>query len=991
MRNSGSLTILASRYPVVAYLVAIAVAFAAPALAAVSLSDTPAERSAPVSNAAPVLSQPAGMALAAGEMADQTLYATDSDGDPLTFTKWAGPAFMTVSTTDPGNGSGVGNVHLAPGLSESGSTTGTVAVFDGAKTDLRSFSIDVSPTPMAPSLDQPSDMAVTAGTTATQELRASDANGDPLGFRLVSGPGFASVNTIDPGVGTAIGELVLSPGLSAGGISIATVGVSDGSLTDQKSLTITVQSVSVPPYLNQPSDMRARVGEITNQALFASDANGGSLDFTLVAGPPYMTVTTVYPLAGIGNVRLAPGTGDIGTAVGRIQVSDGELSDQKSFGITVVSNRAPALAQIMDMTAQAGESVTQPLVATDADGDPVTFSKLSGPPYMSVTTDSPGSGIATGSVTISPSDGDVGTATATVAASDGLLSDQRSFSVTVTPEPPPNLSCVSALRADYPVGSGPRGIATADLDGDGDLDIAVANGQSSTCSVFRNLGAGHFELAGEFSTGSYPYSVDAADLNHDGMMDLVVGHFLGASVHLGVGDGTFHPAPPVETPSSISVRLADLNGDGHADIAAAGFDVNSAVIALGRGDGTFGEPIRYGSFLHPLSIAVGDLNGDGHPDLVCGRDATSIGEQINSVPVLFGHGDGTFGEQLNVETGYRPRHVALADLNGDGNNDLIAANYGNGSVSMILGHGDGTFGPRLELSAMGAVEGLAVADFNLDSHLDLATIDVQERGTVILLLGDGDGSFVCRDEIRVGSVPVTIAAAPLSGPGRADLVVANEASNSASILLVGPIVMSAGVDLTPHTINLGNHAPDVTVYLEPRGFDATSIDLSSVRLAGSVPPTATKSPTVGDHDGDGLPDLMLKFSRPLLDPLLIVGMNTLRVSGALQTGGHFEGEGVVKVLGKPKGETAAVLPNPFKGVGTLSFITTMAGHVRVRVFDLQGRLLRELLDDPNVPAGEHKVDLEGRVGRGVVHPSGVYFYRVEAPEGAFQGRFTVVK
>src|SRR6185295_14037986 len=114
------------------------------ASAGVSMSEASAVRAEAVSGAAPVLSALANMSLKTGEIADQALHATDADGDPLTFSKSAGPAFMTVTTTDPGTGAATGNVHLAPGSSDIGSFTVMVQVTDGSLFANHTFRVDVS-------------------------------------------------------------------------------------------------------------------------------------------------------------------------------------------------------------------------------------------------------------------------------------------------------------------------------------------------------------------------------------------------------------------------------------------------------------------------------------------------------------------------------------------------------------------------------------------------------------------------------------------------------------------------------------------------------------------------------------------------------------------------------------------------------------------------------------------------------------------------------
>jgi len=115
--------------------------------------------------------------------------------------------------------------------------------------------------------------------------------------------------------------------------------VSDGSLADQKSLTITVNNVNRAPTLNQPANMSVTQGATADQAITGSDPDGNALTFSKVSGPAFMTVTTTN--ATTGNIHLAPGTSEpAGTSTATVRASDGSLSNDKTLTITV--NAAPS-------------------------------------------------------------------------------------------------------------------------------------------------------------------------------------------------------------------------------------------------------------------------------------------------------------------------------------------------------------------------------------------------------------------------------------------------------------------------------------------------------------------------------------------------------------------------------------------------------------------------------------------------------------------------
>src|SRR5271157_1234108 len=146
-----------------------------------------------------------------------------------------------------------------------------------------------------------------------------------------------------------------------------------------------------------------------------------------------------------------------------------------------------------------------------------------------------------------------------------------------------------------------------------------------------------------FAAGSYPASVAVADFNGDGRLDLAVANegSHNVTVLLGNGTGGFTAAPGSPFPagsSPISVAVGDFNGDGKPDLAIANEGGNNVTVLLGNGTGGFtaapGSPFPVGT--QPESVAVGDFNGDGKPDLAIAN------ARSNTVTVLLGNGTGGF-------------------------------------------------------------------------------------------------------------------------------------------------------------------------------------------------------------------------------------------------------------------------------------------------------------------------------------------------------------
>jgi hypothetical protein len=250
-------------------------------------------------------------------------------------------------------------------------------------------------------------------------------------------------------------------------------------------------------------------------------------------------------------------------------------------------------------------------------------------------------------------------------------------------------------------------LAIGDVNGDGKPDLAVANADSNTVSVFLNNGDGTFGPAVTYRTGgASPRSIAVADVNADSKSDLVVANLCGGSdtcpgegvvsVLLGNGDGTFQDAVRYVSGccDSLSVAAADVNNDGKRDLLVANactivqFACTSSGtvgVLLGNGDGTFQAAVTYGTGGHlASSVAVGDVNGDGKPDVV-------VANQDPSVSVLLGNGDGTFQSALTFGTGgsngfgaAHPQALVVADANGDGRPDLLVSNGFAVTVGVLL-------------------------------------------------------------------------------------------------------------------------------------------------------------------------------------------------------------------------------------------------------------------------------------------------------------------
>lgn len=420
-------------------------------------------------------------------------------------------------------------------------------------------------------------------------------------------------------------------------------------------------------------------------------------------------------------------------------------------------------------------------------------------------------------------------------------------------------------------------VATGDLNGDGKMDLVVTNeclfcnrdgfcdGQSGIVSVLLGNGDGTFQSASIYgSGGEAPDSVTLADVNGDGKLDIIVANENSNSVGvlLGNGDGTFRPVVTYSSGgwNATSVAVADVNGDGNLDLIVANecqtsdnCNNGNVGVLMGNGEGTFQPAITYmPGGQYPFSVAVADLNGDGYPDLaVAGLDGVGL---------LFGNGDGTFQTGATFSPG--GTSIAIGELNGDGDPDLVVT--GGGGLSVLLGNGYGTFQSAVTYPS-GESDYVVIADINGDGKMDLVTADLcRQSGTcttggVSVLVGNGDGTFQSAIVYGSGGLYATsVAVADVNADNKPDILVANRCKPCA----VGG---SVGVLL--------NDLESVT-----KTKAATSLDPAKLNQSVTFTATITSNPAIpngevitfynadtqigASPDANGVATLTTSFSEP---------------------------------------------------------------------------------------------------------------------------------
>ncbi|HEX2685585.1 MAG TPA: VCBS repeat-containing protein [Kofleriaceae bacterium] len=379
-------------------------------------------------------------------------------------------------------------------------------------------------------------------------------------------------------------------------------------------------------------------------------------------------------------------------------------------------------------------------------------------------------------------------------------------------------TCVGGTCTPLPCANGKLDPGETDVDCGGDTCRRCSGGRQ--CLVGSDCASGDcvagaqtcFALATvsfadtvSYPSGNKSYALLSGDLNGDGHVDLVAVNELASSlaVFLGNGTGTFQSMAQQATAYPTGAyptggAIADVDHDGIPDVITANYHGDSISVVLGvgsgKGTGALAAPVSYATTMdgETSNLAVGDLNGDGNLDVIAANPAAIV-TKVASVSQLMGRADGTFEPAVTAPVGVpghsQPFSVVMADFDGDGKKDVAIADIYNGPIIVKLGNGDGTFQAESLYPAGGAgATFLLTYDMNLDGKLDLVCAN-RNSGNVSVLIGRGDGTFRKPIVSNIGPKatdaigPYSIAVADFNRDGVPDVVTPNSLVSTATVFL----------------------------------------------------------------------------------------------------------------------------------------------------------------------------------------------------------------
>ncbi|MBL8339841.1 MAG: tandem-95 repeat protein [Rubrivivax sp.] len=381
-------------------------------------------------NVAPQITSTPVTAAAVGLAYAYTVTATDANGDTLSYSLTQAPAGMSIHSAS-------GQIAWTPGSAQAGNHAVTARVADpGGLAATQSFTVSVTSSNVAPQITSTPITSATVGAAYAYRVTATDANGDTLTYSLTQAPAGMTINSTS-------GQIGWTPGSTQAGSHAVTARVVDpGGLAATQSFTVTVASANVAPQITSTPVTSAAVGTAYAYRVTATDANGDPLSYSLTQAPAGMSINSTS-----GQIAWTPTSAQTGSHAVTARVADpGGLAATQSFTVTVASaNVAPQITSSPVTGATVGAAYSYRVTATDANGDPLSYSLTQAPAGMTINATG-------GQITWTPTSTQTGSHAVTARVADpGGLAATQSFTVTVATSASPSPQIGNSWRI-MPVG-----------------------------------------------------------------------------------------------------------------------------------------------------------------------------------------------------------------------------------------------------------------------------------------------------------------------------------------------------------------------------------------------------------------------------------------------------------------------------------------------------------------------------------------------------------
>ncbi|WP_345232606.1 FG-GAP-like repeat-containing protein, partial [Hymenobacter saemangeumensis] len=357
--------------------------------------------------------------------------------------------------------------------------------------------------------------------------------------------------------------------------------------------------------------------------------------------------------------------------------------------------------------------------------------------------------------------------------------------------------------------SGPTCVTLGDLNGDGNLDAALANYNGSTTAVYFGNGSGAF--ANPISVGNtQPHKVTMGDVDGDGDLDLVTPNYGAANitVHRNNGSGAFTTLAGVACGSGpTDVALGDLDGDGDLDAAVSNYFGSTGAVLFNDGSGNFSGLSTYALGTSGIGVVLGDLDNDGDLDMIQARYSG------NNAYVYLNSGSGSFTYSSTITLSGSPYYPQGGDLDNDGNFDYWAAINGGTAHTIAWGNGSGGFTTTTVTTPQTSGTTAAAGDVDGDGRPDL------------VFSGGSSSCYVLRN---LGSRSFATPAA-ISLPGAAGFVALGDLNGDNALDFVGS---SYGSSAFWPRLNTSVGPPTITAFSPSSGTPGTVVTLTGTNLSG---------------------------------------------------------------------------------------------------------------------------------------------------------------